>query len=219
MLNTAARIATVTDVLVDPEALQRAFEDLAKRSKFGVPSEVVPIADLRVLHRSELNLLVNNSVGKILTDPHGILDTPTHEFAGILSPQRAQLLQGAILERIGESLTNSRFGHAIRSDKFNGLRSLVENCYDLKGIDFEKALEELLNSDFLKLQAVRFANQRTGQPDLELYGSRGTIVVQATASDDNKKPVNWDKARDVATSVGYSAASIQLRDSSSPRIS
>lgn len=204
MLNTAARIATVSNVSVDAEALQQAFEDLAKQCKFGVPSEVAPIAELRVLHRSELNLLVNNSLGKILTDPHEILDTPTHEFAGILSPQRAQSLQVAILEQIGESLTNCRFGHAIRSDKFTGLRSLVENCYDPKGIDFERSLEELLNSDFLNLQAVRFANQRTGQPDLELYGCRGTIVVQATASDDNKKPVSWAKARDVATSVGYS---------------
>ena len=204
MLSTAARIATVPDVLADDDSLQQALEDLAKRCKFGVPSKVVSIAELRVLHRSELNVLVNNSVGKVLSDPHEILDTPLQEFVGILSPQRAQELKAAILEQIGESLSNSRFGHVIRADRFPGLRSQVENCYDLKGIDFERALEELLNSEFLALGAVRFANQRTGQPDLELYGSRGTIVVQATASDDNKKPVSWDKARDVVTSVGYS---------------
>ena len=204
MLNTAARIASLPDVSIEDEAIPQALEDLAKRCRFGAPSEVTSIAELRILQRTELNLLVHNAVGKTLDTTHKILDTPLNEFVGILSPQRAEALQSAILDKIGESLTSRRYGHAVRAEKFNGLRPLVENCYDLNGIDFERALEQLLNSEPLKLQAIRFAKQRNGQPDLEVSGSRGTVVIQATASEDNKKPVSWDKARDVVSSVGYS---------------
>ena len=70
MLNTAARIVSVPDGSIDDEAAPRVLEDLAKRCKFGVPSEVVSIAELRVLQRSELNLLVHNSAGKILDTRH-----------------------------------------------------------------------------------------------------------------------------------------------------
>ena len=204
MLNTAAQIATVPGVLVDGETISEELVELAQRCKYGVPTEVASIAELRILHRSELNLLVNNSTGRVLDTPHKILDTDLDDFAGILSPQKAELLQAAILERIGESISSRRFGHAFRADRFTGLRPLVERCYDQQGTDFEAALEQLLTSQFVDLEVHRFIQQRAGQPDLEVSGSQGTIVIQATASEDNRKPVNWAKAREVVSSVGYS---------------
>ena len=204
MLNTAARMANVPGLLPDGESISQELVELAQRCKYGVSTEVVPIAELRVLHRAELNLLVNNSTGRVLDTPHKILDTDVNEFVGILSPQRAEQLQAAILEQIGESISNRRFGHASRADRFGGLRPLVERCYDEQGTDFEAALEQLLKSQLVDLGVHRFTQQRTGQPDLEVSGSQGTIVIQATASEDNRKPVNWAKAREVVSSVGYS---------------
>ena len=204
MLQTAARIAEVPGLLVEGEAISKELTELAQCCKFGVPNVVVSIAELGVLHRSELNLLVNNSTGRVLDTLHKILDTESKDFVGILSPQRAELLQAAILDQIGESMANRRFGHSTRADRFVGLRPLVERCYDQQGTDFEIALEELLNAQFPDFKVNRFGKQRTGQPDLEVTGSQGTIVVQATASEDNMKPVNWRKAQEVLSSVGYS---------------
>ena len=188
----------------DGQTAKQELENLAQRCKFGVPSELAPIAELRVLHRSELGLLANNSTGRVLNTFHKILDATSDDFVGILSPQRAKALQNAILGRIGESISSRRYGHAIRADKFAGLRPLIERCYDLQGTDFEKALEELLKSQWVDINARRFGNQRTGQPDLEVTGSSGTVVIQATASQDGKKPISWSKAREVLSSVGYS---------------
>ena len=204
MLNTAASIAEVPGLLAEGEAISKALTELAQRCKFGVPSEVTHIAELHVLHRSELNLLMNNSTGKVLDTFHKILDARLDDFVGILSPQRAERLQAAILNQIGESMLSRKFGHAIRADQFPGLRPLVERCYDQQGTDFEKALEQLLKVESLNLKVRWFGQQRNGQPDLEVSGNQGTIVIQATASQDNKKPVGWSKAREVISSIGYS---------------
>ena len=206
-----ARIAEVSALLAEGKAIAKELTELAQHCKFGVPSEVVEIAELGILHRSELNLLVNNSRGKILDTPHKILDTGLNDFVGILSPQRAERLQAAILGQIGDSLLSRRFGHASRADKFGGLRPLVERCYDQQGTDFEVALEQLLNTQFLTLNVHRFGQQRNGQPDLEITGCQGTIIVQATASEDNGKLISWAKAREVLSSVGYSGQASQLR--------
>ena len=204
MLNTAAHIAEVPGLLAEGTAISKGLTELAQRCKFGVPSQVAPIAELRVLHRSELNLLVNNSTGKMLDTFHKILDAKADDFVGILSLQQVERLQTAILDQIGESVSRRRSGHAVRAEKFSGLRPLIEMCYDQQGTDFEIALAQLLNVQYIDLKVNRFVKQRTGQPDLEMTGSLGTIVIQVTASEDDKKPVNWAKAREVLASVGYS---------------
>ena len=204
MLNTAARIADVPDLVAEGDVMSRRLTQLAQRCKFGVPNEVVPIAELRVLHRSELNLLLNNSAGRVLDTPHKILDASIDDFRGILSPQRAERLQAAILAHIGETVSSRKFGHVVRANRFPGLRPLIEKCYEQRGTDLEHALEELFKAQIVALDAHRFRQQRTGQPDLEVRGSAGTIVIQVTASEDDRKPVNWAKAREVLASVGYS---------------
>ncbi len=204
MLNTGSRIAALSEASSVAD-LEIQLERLAQRCKFGVPYEVAQIAELRVLHRSDLNQLVNNAKGKVLDTPHKILDTPLVDFVGILSQQKAAALQLAILDQIGESLSARKYGHCVRAEKFSNLRPLVEACYDQSGTGLEVALEQLFNSDFLGFNAYRFGKQRTGQPDLEIKGHNGNVVIQVTASEDNKKPVNWVKACTVTNSVGYSA--------------
>ena len=136
--------------------------------------------------------------------PHEILDAPPEEFVGILSPQRLDRLKEAIESQIGESLGRRRVGHLNRADKVVGLRPLVQRIYDCTGEAFERALEDLLNASPFNMGARRFTRQRAGQPDLEIAGAQGTIIVQATASLDGHKPINWDKVREVPTSVGFS---------------
>ena len=167
MLNTAARIADIPGLLAEGQTISEKLSELAQRCKFGVPSEVATIAELGVLQRSELNLLVSNTTGKVLDTPHKILDTRLDDFIGILSPQRAERLQAAILDQIGESMSSRRFGHLSRADRFGGLRPLVERCYDQQGTDFELALEQLLNARFLDLKVHRFGQQRTASPTLK----------------------------------------------------
>ena len=204
LLRTAVQIVSTSRVSGEHQEMLLALEGLANRCQYGVTNAVVPIAELRVLRRSELHRLNHNSAGKRLDTLHKILDTPLSEFAGILSLKRAKQLQSAILERIGESISRRKLGHMVRAGRFDGLKDLVEQCYKTQGKDFEKALEELFTSNYLKLKAFRFGQQRSGQPDLEISGTCGTIVIQATASEGNSKPVNWTKAREVTSSVGYS---------------
>ena len=204
VLNTASRIVGVPGVVPNGEAISEKLEDLAGRCRFGVLSKVVPIAELGVLQRPELNLLVNNSTGRVLDTPDKILDATLNDFVGILSPQRAKALQETILGRINDSILNRRFGHAIRADQFTGLRPLVERCYDTGGDDFEVALEQLLNTQWVDITVQRFGSQPTGQPDLEVDGSNGTVVIQVTASRSDTKPISWAKAKEVLGSVGYS---------------
>lgn len=204
MLNTASQIASVLDFEGNTRDLPKRLVELAKSCKFGVPFQLVDIAEYEVLHRSELNRLLNNSRGIVLDTPHKILDTPANEFHGILDPRKAELLRQAILNREGESLNNRKFGQLIRAEHFSGLKSVVEHCYIAEGTELERAVEGLLKTENLGIPVVRFGSQRSGQPDLELTGSKGTVVLQVTASDDNRNPVSWNKARTVVTSVGFS---------------
>ena len=187
--------------------LKGDFAALAARCMFGVPIELVPISNLRALRRSEVLRLIDNARGDQFTSLHQILEAPPEDFVGVLSPQRLEHLKKVIESQIGEWIGRRRIGHLNRSEKVNGLRPLVQRVYDCQGEDFEQALLDLFTAAPFKLEARRFTRQRTGQPDLEIVGIKGTIVVQATTSHDGHKPINWGKARDVTTSVGFSGKS------------
>ncbi len=204
MLRTAAQICALPGFHQGDDKLIRAFEDLGIRCLFGVPTDVVAIAELRVLRRSEVIQLVANAKDRRFTSLHQILDAPASDFVGILSPQRAERLKAAILDSIGESLGRRRAGHLARADKLPVLRPLIERVYDCHGDDLDAALDDLFNAEPFLLKARRFTRQRTGQPDLEIQGPKGTVVIQATASLDGQKPINWAKAREVTASIGYS---------------
>jgi hypothetical protein len=159
---------------------------------------------LRAIPRSDLLRLVNNDKGIKLIEPHEILDAELGVFVGIMAPRRAIALKEGIARSICDTLTRRKVGHLLRCDRLAALRPLVERVYDANGIDFDRAVEDLLNAPMVELGARRFTRQPSGQPDLELQGRRGTIVISGTASLDNQKPIAWDKCREVLGSVGYS---------------
>jgi len=200
LLSTAAQIGiTIGAKSQDIERLIR----LAQEAHFGVPMELVELARLRVIQRSDLLRLINNEKGIKFTEPHEILDADPGLFIDIMAPQKVIALKEGIARSICDTLKRRKVGHLIRCDKLAAIRPLVERVYDAHGTDFDRALEEFLNAPMVELQVRRFTRQPSGQPDLELRGMRGTIVISATASQNDQKPVAWDKCREVLGSVGY----------------
>ncbi len=200
MLSSAAQIAKT---LQARDAVVNRLECLARECHFGIPDELVPLAKLRVLQRSDLMRLLKNTKGVALTDPTKILDAEPSQFVGILSHEKVAALKESILRRVGETLNRRKVGHLLRCDKLAAIRPIIQRVYESGAKAFEMALEELLNAPLVELGARRFARQNTGQPDLELSGAKGAIVISATASDSDRKPISWDKAREVLGSVGY----------------
>jgi len=200
LLTTAAQIGIA---LGSPSTLVEKLSNSAQQAHFGVPLELVPLAQLRVLPRSDILRLVVNDKGVKLTDPHKIIDADPSQFVDILPPQKVAKLKERIAQSIGETLRRKKVGHLLRCDRLAAIRPLVEKVYDAHGTEFDRALEELLNSPMIELKVRRFTRQRSGQPDLEFQALKGTVVISATASDDNTKPVSWDKSREVLGSVGY----------------
>lgn len=201
LLSTTAQIAATLGVT---EAVVLRLSTLAQQSHFGVPEELIRLAHLRVLQRSDLLRLVFNDKGLKFTDAHQILDAEPSSFIGILAPQKVQALKERIAKEIGETFKRRRADHLLRCDRVAAIRPLVQAVYDASGLDFERALEDFLNTPMVDLGVRRFTRQRTGQPDLELAGTKGTIVISATGSVSEDKPVSWDKSREVLGSVGYS---------------
>jgi hypothetical protein len=169
-----------------------------------VPIELVELARLRIIQRSDLLRLINNEKGIRFTEPHEILDADPGLFVGIMAPRKVIDLKEGIARSICDTLKRRKAGHLLRCDKLAAIRPLVERVYDAHGTDFDRALEDFLNAPMVELRVRRFARQPSGQPDLELRGMRGTIVISVTASQDDQKPVAWDKCREVLGSVGYS---------------
>lgn len=201
LLLTTAQIGSAMSM---PGTVVEKLTQLAGEAHYGVPTELVELARLRVLPRSDLLRLAINDKGIKLTDPHEILDAEPGRFVGILAPQKATALKERIARSIGETLRRRKVGHLLRCDKLAAIRPLVERVYDAHGTDFDRALEDLLNAPLVELGVRRFTRQRSGQPDLELIAARGTVVMSATAAQDDQKPVSWDKSREVLGSVGYS---------------
>jgi len=201
LLSTAALIGTAIkakDVIIE------RLSKLAQEAHFGVPIQLVSLAELRALPRSDILRLLFNDKGVQLTDPHDIIDADPSLFVDILAPQKVIALKEKIAQSIGETLKRRKIGHLLRCDRLAAARPLVERVYDAQGTDFDRALEDLLNAPMVELGVHRFTRQPSGQPDLELQGIQGTIVISATASEDNQKPVSWNKSREVLGSVGYS---------------
>lgn len=200
LLLTAAEIVVT---LGEDETTVNALRRLASEAHFGLPRELIELAKLRLVLRSDLLRLMFNEKGIKLTSPHDVLDAGPEQFVGILAPQKVASLKEGIGKSIGESLARRKLGHLLRCDRLAAVRPIVARVYEAQGTGFDRALEELLNAQLVELNARRFTQQPSGQPDLEFAGANGTIVISATASLNDQKPVPWDKAREVLGSVGY----------------
>ena len=210
LLGTAAELARAwpdgEDIEEVSDEVAQTLDELSQRSRYGCLSEALKILLLGYFRRDEANRLALHGYADILDSPHKLLDVKADDLSGVIWPARLREVQDSILASVGDSLKVRRFEHISRASKFYGLDAIVRQCYDARGRGFEKVLEQLLHFEGLSIDVHRYGSQDKGQPDLELAGRSGTIVIQATASDDGLKPVSWNKAKTVLGSVGYSGA-------------
>ncbi len=179
---------------VGPETIAR-LKEVAAEARYGLPAPLAPIAALRVptITRDVLLRLYQNGSDRRLYDPHTILDSAPEAFDGLLLPLQVDRLKKAILEDEANTLRRWRAGHSDRADQTDLPKRIVDALYVAEGEDFEQAIADALS--FVGLTAKRIAQQRTGQADIHVqYG--GTIIVAATASRNEARPVSWDKARE-----------------------
>lgn len=179
---------------------------LASEVSFGVPKEVVPVRQLRVpgLTRDKVIRLVRNDKGVAFDSFDKIVDAEVDDFRGILDLNLVHPLQETILKNRKESLQRKQKGHLMRVERLALPLVLIRELYESQGTDFNIAIERLLNCDQISFRCVRVSPQRRGEADIHLPHPDGTIVIEATSSVDNVKPISWDKAREVLGSVGVS---------------
>jgi hypothetical protein len=145
--------------------------------------------------------LVKNEKGVVFDSYDQVLGTPVNDFTGIISPAAAQRLKQAILDQTREVLRRRRQGHLHRLEVAGRSTALLQAAYSAKGRDLERTLETVLTGDPFGFNCVRIGKQRHGEADLHLTHPKGLVVIQVTASDDDRKPIGWDKAREVLGSA------------------
>lgn len=201
LTGTLGQIAEAMEL--DPE-IARRLSRLAGSAHFGVPYEAVRFARLRVpgVHRAEATRLVQNDTGRTFTTYDAILDAEPEAFVGIISPGLLPLMQEAILKFTKESLRRYTSSLLARAGKLSLPLAFIRNLVDSQGNDFELAIRDLLNSPGLELNAAHISRQRAGEADIHIpHPDGGTVVIQATSSEDNAKPITWNKCREVLGST------------------
>jgi hypothetical protein len=187
-------------------AVAARLNRLSSSVHYGVPYEAVRFARLRVhgLHRNEATRLVQNETGRTFTTYDAILDAEPNDFLGVVSPGLLPLMQEAILKFTKESLRRYSSSLLARANKLSLPLAMIRNLIESQGNDFELAIRDLLNSPAIDLQSSHISRQRAGEADIHIpHPDGGTIVIQATSSEDNAKPITWSKCREVfgSTSV------------------
>lgn len=200
---TLSQIAVAMEL--DPDVAAR-LNRLSSSVHYGVPYEAVRFAKLRVpgVNRNEATRLVQNETGRTFTTYDAILDAEPSDFLGIVSPGLLPLMQEAILKFTKESLRRYASSLLARANKLSLPLALIRNLVESQGNDFELAIRDLLNSPGIELSSSHISRQRAGEADIHIsHPQGGTIVIQATSSEDNAKPITWNKCREVfgSTSV------------------
>jgi helicase len=202
LLDTTGQLA---NAMMLSESIRVRLREMAKEMHFGVPFPAVQFARLRVrgLRRAETTRLVRNETGRVFLSLDQVLDAGPNDFAGIINPSLVPQLQETILRSTKESLRRYEAGLLVRARRLSVPEALVRELFATQGTNFERAVENILNSDTLAVGAVRLARQRSGEVDLYIpIPDGGSIVIGATSSIDNAKPISWDKAREILGAVG-----------------
>jgi helicase len=202
LIGTASQISNAMSL---PTSVVDRLHELGKEMHYGVPFSAVHFARLRVrgLGRAQLTRLVRNDTGRVFLSLEEVLDASPTEFSGIINPSIVPKLQEAILRSMNESLRRYEAGLLVRARRLSVPEALVKDLFSSQGVDFERAVENILNCDRISLGAVRLTRQRGGEVDLYISNpSGGCIVIGATSSNDNARPISWDKAREVLGAVG-----------------
>lgn len=190
-LTEAARVRSV------PPATSKRIHELAIEARYGVPAALAPIARLRVpgISREQMLGLYQNAQGIQLHEPDTIIDAPDDAFRGILSPLHVARLKQAIITDFEESLKRKRAGHRARAEQANLLPALVDALYTATGGALEQAVTDALTH--VGLSATRVVRQPNGEEDIRLAHADGTAIISVTASQDDGRPVSWNKAKGI----------------------
>lgn len=193
LLETAATAAALRGASEAADQLR----ELTLEARYGLPATLAPLARLQVpgISREHLLALYQDERGLTLHDPEAVLDREDDEYQGLLSPLQLVRLRTAILADIEESLRRKKAGHVARAQQTLLPRDLVDGLYSSSGAALEQAVTDALNA--VGLSAARVVRQPHGEEDIRIAHSDGTVVVSVTASQDDARPVRWNKAREV----------------------
>lgn len=199
---SAARLAPLLGASAETSPV---LSHLSDELRYGVPFQMVPLAQLRArgLGRDTLLRLIHNEAGLVVTTPDALFDTPDDSFKGVISPRQLHALRDAALASMQDMHLRHQRAHSLRLARAAPFRELVDAAYRAAGTDFERAIEDLLTTAPVSLDCVRVSRQRHGEEDLHLRYPDGVLIIQATASQDQLRNVRWEKAREVlAQGVG-----------------
>ena len=146
------------------------------------------------ISRDQLAGLYENE-GSELYDPETIIDAPDEAFNGLLTPLQLARLRDAIRADIQESIRRKRSGQVARAEQANLVRKLIDDLYATKGADSEQAVADALNH--VGLSATRVLRQPHGEEDVRVAHADGTVIVSVTASQDEGRPIRWNKAKEI----------------------
>ena len=190
-------VADAALVRAAPSALIEKLRTLALEARYGLPAPLAPLARLQVrgISREQLLSLYRNDRGVELHDPEHLLDAPDEDFAGLLTLRQLGRLRQAILADIEESLKRKRAGQLARAEQAELPLKLVDELYAAKSGGLEQAVTDALNH--VGLSATRVVRQPHGEEDVRLAHADGTVVISVTASQDDARPIKWNKAKEI----------------------
>jgi hypothetical protein len=190
-------LGEATEVRGATPTLTAEIRALALEARYGLPAPLAPLARLRVpgISREQLLGLYQNKQGVDLHDPEAILDAPDDAFKGLLTSLQVARLKQAILDDIEESLKRKRAGHMGRADQTSLPRKLIDDLYTAKGGGLEQAVTDALYH--VGLSATRVLRQPHGEEDIRLAHADGTVVISVTASQEDARPIRWNKAKEI----------------------
>ena len=82
-----------------------------------------------------------------------------------------------------------------RAERANLIRKLIDDLYAAKGGGLEQAVTDILNH--LGVPAARILRQPHGEEDIRVTHADGTVIISVTASQDDTRPVRWNKAKEI----------------------
>jgi hypothetical protein len=139
--------------------------------------------------------LYHNQRGIQLHHPDTILDVPDEAFSGLLTPLQLARLRDAILADIHETIRRKHAGQVARAEQANLVRKLIDDLYVAKGGGLEQAVTDIFNH--LGVPAARILRQPHGEEDIRVTHADGTVIISVTASQDDTRPVRWNKAKEI----------------------
>jgi helicase len=190
LIQTLASAAKVAGV---PAERVRGIRQMALRAQYGVPSELAALAAMRPASVSREDLMQLRKNG--IVAPDDLLDADPDLLQPALSPRVAHSFKETILRETTMSLRRKRSGHMRAASEAGLPARLIETVYSATGKALEEAVRDVLQT--AGLAAKRIENQPHGEEDIQLATKQGTVVISATGSESDDKPIKWTKAQDV----------------------